>query len=78
MSPEDQHEQQDIDRENQFKDWFYGSEIQGNATAAVHFLAEKIGKLSSMENLIDAFFYVEPKKAVSTNYNGIDDDDLPF
>jgi len=78
-SPENQQEQQDIDRQNQFEDWFYSSEIQGDATAAVHFLAEKIGKLSSMENLMDAFFYVEPKKSTPQTYSdGSEVDDLPW
>lgn len=79
MSLEQQHEDQEIERQNQFTDWFYGSEIQGDATAAVHYLAEKIGKLSSMENLMDAFFYVEPKKPTTVYYSdGTEVDDLPF
>jgi hypothetical protein len=78
-SSEDQQEQQDIERQNSFENWFYGNEIRGDATAAVHYLAENIGKLSSMENLMDAFHYVEPKKSTTT-YSIIEDyeDDLPF
>lgn len=79
MNLEEQQYQQDMERQSQFEDWFYGSEIQGNATAAVHFLAEQIGRLSSMENLMDAFFYVEPKKTTPLYFSdGTEIDDLPF
>lgn len=78
-SLENQQEQQDIERTDQFKDWFYGSEIQGDATAAVHYLAKNIAALSSMENLMDAFYYVPPKPPSTVYYSdGAEIDDLPF
>jgi len=79
MDLEQQQIDHQIQQQQQFEDWFYGNEIKGDATAAVHYLAEKIGKLSSMENLMDAFFYVEPKKHDPLTYSdGTEIDDLPF
>lgn len=79
MSLEDQQEQQSLDMQNQFEDWFWGQEIQGDATLAVHTLADKVGKVISMETLMEAYYHVEPKKKEPLRYSdGTEIDDLPF
>lgn len=79
MSLEQQQEDQSIQMNDMFMDWFNGEEIQGDFFKAVYVLKDKIPQVIDLNTLQEAFHW-QPKPKVKKYYysDGTEIDDLPF